>query len=126
VAAEGRTVFLSSHVLSEVQELADRAAVIRGGRLVAVENIEVLKARAGRHLELRFAGAVPAADFSSLAGVRDLRVEGPVLSCTGEGDVDALVKAAARPRVLALVSAEVDLEDVFLSYYRQEGASDAA
>jgi ABC-2 type transport system ATP-binding protein len=125
VAAEGRTVFLSSHVLSEVQELADRAAIIRDGRLVAVEDIEVLKARAGRHLELRFAGPVPAADFSSLVGVRDLQVEGPVVSCIVEGEVDALVKAAARHRVLALSSAEVDLEEVFLRFYRQE-ASDAA
>jgi ABC-2 type transport system ATP-binding protein len=126
VAAEGRTVFLSSHVLSEVQERADRAAIIRDGRLVAVEDIDSLKARAGRHLELRFAGPVPPADFRSLAGLRDLRVEGPVVSCTVEGEVDALVKAAARHRVLAVSSAEVDLEDVFLSYYRQEGASDAA
>ncbi|HET7518178.1 MAG TPA: ABC transporter ATP-binding protein, partial [Actinomycetes bacterium] len=126
VAAEGRTVFLSSHVLSEVQELADRAAIIRDGRLVAVEDIDTLKARAGRHLELRFAGPVPFADFSSLAGVRDLRVQGPVVSCTIEGEVDALVKAAARHRLLTLTSSEVDLEDVFLRYYRQEGASDAA
>ena len=125
VAAEGRTVFLSSHVLSEVQELADRAAIIRAGRLVAVEDMELLRARAGRHVELRFAGPVPAADFSSLADVRELQVKGPVVSCTVMGEVDALVKAAARHRVLALSCAEVDLEDVFLSYYRQE-ASDAA
>jgi ABC-2 type transport system ATP-binding protein len=126
VAAEGRTVFLSSHVLSEVQELADRAAIVRAGHLIAVEDVDALKARAGRHVELRFASPVPAADFRNLPGVRDLRVAGPVVSCTVEGEVDALVKAAARHRVLALSSAEVDLEDVFLSYYREEGASDAA
>jgi ABC-2 type transport system ATP-binding protein len=68
---------------------------------------------------------VPPADFRSLAGVRDLRVEGPVVSCTVEGEVDALVKAAARHRVLTLTSSELDLEEVFLRYYRQE-ASDAA
>jgi ABC-2 type transport system ATP-binding protein len=126
VAAEGRTVFLSSHVLSEVQELADRAAIIRDGHLVVVEDIEVLKARAGRQVQLRFAGPVPTDDFDHLPGVRDLRVEGPVVSCTVEGEVDALIKVAARHRVLAVSSAEVDLEDVFLRYYRQEGVSDAA
>jgi ABC-2 type transport system ATP-binding protein len=125
VAAEGRTVFLSSHVLSEVQELADRAAVIRAGRLVTVEDIDTLKARAGRHLELRFADPVPPADFGSLPGVRALQVEGPVVACTVEGEVDALVKAAARHRLLTLTSSELDLEEVFLRYYRQE-ASDAA
>jgi ABC-2 type transport system ATP-binding protein len=125
VAAEGRTVFLSSHVLSEVQELADQAAIIRAGRLVAVEDIDTLKARAGRHLELRFADPVPAADFEHLPGVHDLQVQGPVVSCTLEGEIDALVKTAARHRVLTLTSAEVGLEDVFLRHYRQE-ASDAA
>ena len=77
-------------------------------------------------MELRFADPVPAADFEHLPGVHDLQVQGPVVSCTLEGEIDALVKTAARHQVLTLTSAEVDLEDIFLRYYRQEGASDAA
>ncbi len=122
--AEGRTVFLSSHVLSEVERIADRVGIVREGRLVVVEGLDALKAKALRRLEIHFATPVPREEFASLPGVQDVAVEGLLLTCTVVGSIDRLVKAAARYEVINLVSHEADLEDLFLRYY--EGAGDAA
>ena len=122
--AEGRTVFLSSHVLSEVERIADRVGIVREGRLVVVEGLEALKAKALRRLEIHFAVPVPREEFASLPGVQDVAVEGSLLTCTAVGSVDRLLKAAARYEVTNLVTHEADLEDLFLRYY--EGAGDAA
>jgi ABC-2 type transport system ATP-binding protein len=122
--AEGRTVFLSSHVLGEVERIADRVGIVREGRLVVVEGLEALKAKALRRLEIHFAAPVPREEFASLPGVQDVAVEGSVLTCTAVGSVDRLLKAAARYEVTNLVTHEADLEELFLRYY--EGAGDAA
>jgi ABC-2 type transport system ATP-binding protein len=121
-AAAGRTVFLSSHVLSEVQEIADRVGIIRDGRLVAVEDVDALRARAGTRVRMRFATPVPAAEFARLPGVRDAAAADSVVRCTMQGEVDPLIKAASRYHVVTLSSAEADLEDVFLSYYQEQPA----
>ena len=121
--AEGRTVFLSSHVLSEVERIADRVGIVREGRLVVVEGLEALKAKALRRLEIHFAGPVPREEFAALPGVQDVVVEDGLLTCTAVGSIDRLVKAAARYEVTNLVSHEADLEALFLRYY--EGAGDA-
>lgn len=122
--AEGRTVFLSSHVLGEVERIADRVGIVREGRLVVVEGLEALKGKALRRLEIHFAGPVPREEFASLPGVQDVAVEGTLLTCTAVGSLDRLVKAAARYEVANLAIHEADLEDLFLRYY--EGAGDAA
>jgi ABC-2 type transport system ATP-binding protein len=127
VRASGRTVFMSSHVLAEVEHVADRVGILRAGRLVAVEDIEVLRQRAVRRVEIRFAAPVPAAAFEGLADVRDVTVDGEVLHCVVDGKADALVKAAAEHTVLSLLSHEPDLEEIFLTYYQsKEGERDAA
>jgi ABC-2 type transport system ATP-binding protein len=115
--AAGQTVFMSSHLLAEVQRVADRVGIVRGGRLVTVERVESLGKRAKRHVEIHFNGAVPAADFAGLAGVSDLVVAGAILRCTVDGMLDPLIKAAARHTVADLISTEPDLEETFLSYY---------
>ncbi|MEV0588400.1 ABC transporter ATP-binding protein [Nonomuraea sp. NPDC050310] len=120
VRASGRTVLMSSHVLAEVESVADRVGIVRDGRLVAVENIAALREKAVRRVELHFDAPVPAEAFRDLPGVRDLRVDGAALSCTIDGRPDALVKAAARFTVVHLVSAEPDLEEIFLTYYSEE------
>jgi ABC-2 type transport system ATP-binding protein len=123
----GQTVFMSSHVLAEVQHAADRVGIVRQGRLVAVERVESLGKRAKRHVELHFDGAVPAADFIGLSGVTELAVDGAVVRCTVDGKLDALIKAAARHTVVDLISTEPDLEETFLSYYyTQDGEQHAA
>ena len=119
--SEGRTVFISSHQLPEVEHLCDRVGIIREGRLLAVESIAALKERALRRLEIDVGGPVKAEAFANLPGVRDLTVEGAVLKCTVMGSLDALVKAAARFEVRSLRSIDTSLEEIFLAYY---GAGD--
>ncbi|GIF01271.1 ABC transporter ATP-binding protein [Paractinoplanes rishiriensis] len=125
--ADGQTVFMSSHVLAEVQEVADRVAIVRAGRLAAVERVESLGKRAIRAVEIHFADPIDAEDFSRLPGVHEVTVSGPVLRCTVDGRLDPLIKAAARHEVVDLLAAEPDLEETFLSYYyHSEGAGDAS
>ena len=113
VVADGRTVFMSSHVLSEVQATADRVGVIDAGVLVSVEDVDMLLASAARHVEIQFATSVPGEAFANLEGVSDLTIDGRVLACRLDGSADALVKAAAAHTVLSFTSEEPDLEDLF-------------
>jgi ABC-2 type transport system ATP-binding protein len=115
--AAGQTVFLSSHDLPEVERVCDRVGIIREGRLITVEDVGSLKARAVRMLELHFASPVPADAFTGLAGVRDVQVHGDVVRCTVAGAMDAVVKAAARFEVVDLSSHEPSLEDIFMTFY---------
>ena len=117
VRADGRTVFISSHDLSEVERLCDRVGIIRRGQLVTVEDVAALKERALHRIEFHFGAPVSAADFDGVPGVRDIEVEDRVLTCTIEGSPDAIVKAAARFEVTKVVTQEPHLEEVFLSYY---------
>ena len=124
--AAGRTVFMSSHVLSEVQRGADRAGLVRAGELVTVESVESLRERAPRRVEAQLATPVQPDEFAALPDVRDVRVDGKVLHCRVDGSPDALVKALARHTVLDLVVDEADLEEIFLGYYSQKEHVDVA
>ena len=116
--AEGATVFLSSHVLSEVQRVADRVAVVREGRLELVATVEHLRSRAFTRVEATFRDPPQPEAFAALPGVRELERHGPVVLFALEGPIDSLVKTLARFEVLALDVHEADLEDVFLELYR--------
>jgi len=119
VAARGRTVFLSSHTLSEVERVADRVAILRRGRLVVVDSLERLRGIAVQRLEIEFAGAAPAAeDIRALPGVREAVFDGNHLVVAFEGSADALVKAVAAYDVRSIRSRDDDLEEIFLHYYR--------
>ena len=96
--ARGAAVLLSSHVLSEVQRVADRVAIIRAGRLVTIEPIRDLEAKAFRVLEIRFGAPVSPEPFANLPGVRSLDIEGDLLRASVIGPVDALVKTGALHR----------------------------
>lgn len=113
----GRTIFMSSHLLAEVDEVADRIAVLRQGRLVTVESVAALRQRTGHFTEIWFAQPVPADAFAGLEGVRDLAVDGNVVRCVVEGRADALIKAAAQFTVERVNSRPPDLESLFLAYY---------
>jgi ABC-2 type transport system ATP-binding protein len=126
VTGDGRTVFLSSHMLGEVQRVADRVAVVREGRITLLEAVETLRTRAFIRVEVTFAAPPPADAFAGLSGIRELRREGASVLFAVEGPVDPLVKALAHHRVLAIDSHEADLEDIFLTLYRDEDAPHAA
>ncbi len=125
VKADGRTVFISSHIMPEVERVCDRVGIIRRGELVTVEDVSALRERGLHQLEFHFSTPVPLEAFAGLPGVRDVAVNGSVLTCTTMGSPDALIKAVARHEVVKLVSHEPHLEDIFLSYYG-EGENHAA
>ena len=124
VCDEGRTVFLSSHILPEVERITDRAAIIRRGRLMVVAEIDELKRQAYRRIELTFASPVDASAFESLETVRDVLATGDTLTVTVAGSVDPVIKVASSYQVENIVSHEGDLEAAFLSYY--QGDNDVA
>ena len=117
--ARGQTVFMSSHILSEVQKVADRAGIIRRGELIAVDEVEALRAKSLRRVEVAFDEPVDASAFADVRGVSDLVVEDGVLRCRLLGEADALVKAVARYRVRDFISEEPDLEELFFHYYAE-------
>lgn len=118
--AEGRTAFLSSHILSEVEKSCDRVAIIREGRLVQVGTVDSLRDLAHHQVELRFAGEVPAAVFAALPGVSDVVVDDHVLRLRVSGAITPVVQAAAGYELLDFVSREPSLEDTFLAQYGRQ------
>jgi ABC-2 type transport system ATP-binding protein len=119
----GLTVFLSSHVMPEVERVCDRVAIVREGRLVAVEDIGRLKAHALRRLELHFDAPAPADAFAGLPSVREIHTHGDELSLSVEGPVDAVIKQAARFTVVNIETKEPSLEDLFLTYFGADGSA---
>jgi ABC-2 type transport system ATP-binding protein len=120
VSARGRTVFLSSHTLSEVERVTHRLAILRAGRLVVVDSLDNLRKRAVQRLEIEFGQPVSIDEFRDLPGVREVRASGRSVTVAFEGSADSVIKAAAAHEVLAVHAHEDDLEDIFLSYYRGE------
>ena len=119
-SAEGRTVFLSSHILSEVERTCDRVAIIRDGRLVKVDSVEGLRDLAHHQVELRFVDGVPVAAFEGLPGVSEAVVEDHTLRMRVSGAITPVVRAAAQYELLDFVSREPTLEETFLAQYGQE------
>ncbi len=125
IAAEGRAVFLSSHTLSEVQRVADRVAIIRRGRLVAVEALDELRAKAMRRVVLEFGSPVEASVFETVDGVRDVIVDHHRAELSFNGKMAVLLRAVAERYDLVDVNThEADLEDIFLTYYRGDDHED--
>jgi ABC-2 type transport system ATP-binding protein len=121
--SQGATVFLSSHVMPEVERVCDRVAIIREGRLVAVEDVGELKARATRRIELHLAAPVPAEEFARLPSVRTVEAHGDTITLSVEGPLDAVIKQAARHTVVNLQTREPSLEDLFLTYFDADGGA---
>ncbi|MGB8959671.1 MAG: ABC transporter ATP-binding protein [Candidatus Aminicenantales bacterium] len=119
-AARGRAVFFSSHVLSEVEAVCGRVAILRAGKLVAVESVDDLRARMLRRLEVRFRGDAPL-DLGAVAGVARTEVEGNDARLWIRGDVNPVLRRIAREEVERFVFPEAELEDIFLTYYRGGG-----
>lgn len=124
VRRAGRTVFFSSHVLSEVERVCDRVAIVRAGRLVALEDIGSLLARRKRRVELRLGG--PAPDLSSVPGVTELTEADGWLRCALEGDPRPFLAALDVASVADLTIEPARLEDAFLELYAGEAAAESA
>lgn len=116
----GATIFLSSHVLAEVETLADRVAIIREGQLVNVDEVSDLRAKALRQLRLEFAYPVPIEPFKHLPNVQEVRLDDCTLQCAVAGSVDSLIKTAAQFEVVNITSHTQDLEGIFMEYYKGE------
>jgi ABC-2 type transport system ATP-binding protein len=117
---EGRTIFMSSHILSEVERTCDRVAIIRDGRLTRVDRVGALRDMAHHQVELRFAGPAPLADFENLDGVTDLVAEDGTLRMRVSGPITPVVRAAARHELVDFVSREPTLEETFLAEYSSD------
>ncbi len=123
----GGTVLLSSHVLSEVQRVATRIGVLSAGRVVAVEQLDALRAKSLHHVEAQFGCDVQVAPFTTVPGIRDVRIEEGVLRCDApQTSLDPLLKLIAQHPVVDLTCTEAELEETFLAYYVTPGAPDAA
>ncbi|MEU4640601.1 ABC transporter ATP-binding protein [Micromonospora sp. NPDC023814] len=117
--AAGQTVFMSSHIMTEVQAVADRVGIIREGRLVALDTVARLRDHAVHRFEITFAGPIDQAALAALPGVSDLTVDGPSARFALATGPDALIRVLARHQVASLRASEPDLEELFFAYYRQ-------
>lgn len=125
VRDDGRTVFLSSHILTEVEQTCTRVGIIREGRLVRVGGVAELKDIKHYVVTITFAQTVPAEAFKGLEGVEQVEAlaDGQTLRVTVSGALDAVIKEAAQYPVLSMTSHEPSLEDVFLRYYEGDGVA---
>jgi ABC-2 type transport system ATP-binding protein len=118
----GASVLFSSHILSEVQRLCHRVAIIKDGRIVTVETISTLLENTYKRFHLETAAPIEASAFTSLGGVSDLAVDGTSVSFLFRGRVNDVTATLARLDLTNLLVEEPDLEEVFLHYYRAEDA----
>ena len=120
----GQTVFLSSHILSEVEALCDRVGILRQGKLVEMGTLAQMRHLAALTVEAAFDGPVP--DLSGVPGVGAVEVNGQVVRCHVRGPLTPLLKALATANVTELQSREPSLEELFLAQYGGEGQSQDA
>ncbi len=126
VADDGRSVFLSSHTLSEVQRVADRVGIIRRGHLVDVEGVHDLRSKAIRRIQLVFDRPVPGDLFAGVAGVRDVDVMDHSVRLSFDGRMEELLAVVTDGhRLVDINSEEADLEEIFLAYYRDDATPTA-
>lgn len=120
IQSEGRTVFLSSHNLNEVQALCDRVGIVRQGQLKAVESVDKLTRLSFRWVHIEFAEPVDTKAFEQLPGVSYLEANTTQIKLQVAGEMDALVKLAARQTVRDLRVEDPTLEEIFLKYYGRD------
>ncbi|MGB3256874.1 MAG: ABC transporter ATP-binding protein [Ornithinimicrobium sp.] len=125
VRDQGRTIFLSSHTLSEVERVADRVGIIRDGALIVVERVDALKRKAIRHVDFEFARPVAASLLRGVDEVHEVVIDDRKARVAFEGDADVVLRAvvATQEHIVSMTSRESDLEEIFLTYYRGAGST---
>jgi ABC-2 type transport system ATP-binding protein len=116
----GKTTFISSHVLSEVQSICDRVGFIRDGKLIRVSTLKELMKSSARNVTVHFTSKPPRDRIAKLQGVSQLRHEDGMLAFTFGGDMNELLRLLAANSIDNIQIAEPDLEDLFMNYYRTE------
>jgi polyether ionophore transport system ATP-binding protein len=117
----GQTVFLSSHILSEVEALCDRVALLRQGELLEIGTLAEMRHLASLSVQATFDGFPP--DVSALPGVSEMEIDGHRLRCRVSGSMQPLLSALAQAGVRELLSTEPSLEELFLSHYGAQAAA---
>jgi ABC-2 type transport system ATP-binding protein len=120
----GQAVFLSSHIMSEVEALCDRVGILRDGKLIEMGTLAQMRHLSALTVEATFDGPIP--ELSGVPGVTVVETDGPVVRCHVRGSVEPLLKLLASANVTRLVSREPSLEELFLAQYGGEGGLDAA
>jgi len=116
----GASVFMSSHVLAEVQKVCDRVGIIRSGKLIAERSIADMTREAAQTFTVEFAAKPPLGKLKKLNGLSVLDQHGNVVTLRLRGDIDPLIKLLAAERVVGLVTRELDIEELFMHYYEDE------
>ena len=117
--ARGKTIFMSSHIMSEVEKVCHRIAVIRKGELVTVEEVETLREKAGQRVTVEFGDPVTEEELSRIPGVSMVRRSNGHYQFNVSGSMDPLIKALSRHEVIRLQVEEAPLEEVFLKFYEE-------
>jgi ABC-2 type transport system ATP-binding protein len=115
----GQTVFLSSHMMSEVEALCDRVGILRDGKLVEMGTLAEMRHLSALTVEARFDGTIP--DLSGVPGVSAVQADGSMVRCQVRGSIEPLVKVLAAAGVTELLSREPSLEELFLAQYGADG-----
>jgi ABC-2 type transport system ATP-binding protein len=117
--ARGKTIFMSSHIMSDVEKVCQRVAVIRRGELVTVEKVETLRQKAGQRIIVEFGDQVMAEDLARIPGVSNVGTTNGAYHFNIGGSMDPLIKALSQHEVIRLQAEEAPLEEVFLKFYEE-------
>jgi ABC-2 type transport system ATP-binding protein len=117
--ARGKTIFMSSHIMSDVEKVCHRVAVIRQGELVAVEEVEALREKAGQRVTVQFADAVSQDELAHIPGVSMISKINSSYHFDVSGSMDSMIKALSQHEVVHLQAEEAPLEEVFLKFYEE-------
>ena len=117
--ARGKTIFMSSHIMSDVEKVCQRVAVIRRGELVTVEKVETLRQKAGQRITVEFGDQVTTEDLARIPGVSNVGTTNGAYHFNIGGSMDLLIKTLSQHEVIRLQAEEAPLEEVFLKFYEE-------
>jgi ABC-2 type transport system ATP-binding protein len=124
--ARGKTIFMSSHIMSDVEKVCQRVAVIRKGELVTLEAVEVLREKAGQRVTVEFGDPVNVDELAHIPGISNVTRNNSAYHLNVSGTMDPLIKALSHHEVIRLQAEEAPLEEVFLKFYEDTTAAESS